>query len=96
MSIDKKSSAKNQTSKVTNANHHDGILLFDKSNYTIMIIGIAIILVGFICMMGGKSPNPNEFHPEILYSFARVTLGPMLILVGFGVEIYAIFFKKKS
>jgi hypothetical protein len=47
-------------------------------------------------MAGGKSPNPNEFHPETLYSPIRVTVAPGLILIGFIIQFFAILRKPKT
>ncbi len=71
-------------------------ILFDKSNYLWMIGGVVLIILGFILMSGGKSPDPNEFLYEEIYSFRRITLAPLLILIGFGVEAYAIMKKPKG
>jgi hypothetical protein len=54
-----------------------------------MLIGIAFIALGFIVMAGGGSEDPNVFNPEI-YNWRRIRLAPALILIGFGIEIYAI------
>jgi len=69
--------------------------LFGKRNYTIMLIGIAIIVIGFILMAGGGSNNPKVFNPEI-YNFRRIRLAPTLVLIGLAVEIYAILAKSKK
>ena len=63
--------------------------LFDKSNYKYVIIGILFILLGFILMSGGGSDNPNAFSEEI-YSFRRIRVATALILIGFGIQVYAI------
>ena len=63
--------------------------LFDKSNYKYVIIGILFIILGFILMSGGGSNNPNVFSEEI-YSFRRIRVAPALILIGFGIQVYAI------
>ncbi len=63
--------------------------VFGKRNYTFMFIGLAVIALGFILMSGGGSDNPNVFNPDI-YSFRRIRLAPALVLIGFGIEIYAI------
>ena len=60
-----------------------------KENYRLLIIGFAIIILGFILMIGGKAKSPQEFNPEI-FSFRRITLAPMVVLAGFIFEIYAI------
>ncbi len=70
-------------------------LIFSKENYKWLLIGVAITFVGFILMSGGAGDNPNEFHPEELFSWRRITLAPFLVLAGFGVVIYAIMKKPK-
>ena len=64
--------------------------LFDKENYMWMIAGVALIFIGFILMSGGKSPNPHEFNYAEIYSFRRITLAPIVVLLGFVVEVFAI------
>lgn len=72
-------------------NKHE--FLFDKVNYKFLIIGLAVIAVGFILMTGGGSDDPNKFNPEI-FNFRRIKLAPTVVLIGFGITIYSIF--KKS
>ena len=69
--------------------------LFNKRNYTIMFIGLAIIALGFILMAGGGSDDPNVFNPDI-YSWRRIRLAPTLVLIGLGTQIYAIFATSKK
>ncbi len=64
--------------------------LFTRENYIWMIGGICLIFLGFFLMSGGKSANPHEFHYDEIYSFQRITLAPILVLLGFAVEIFAI------
>lgn len=68
-----------------------GPLMFDKSNYILMIAGLVCIALGFMCMSGGASSDPNVFNAEEVYSFRRITLAPILVVLGFLIEIYAIF-----
>ena len=63
--------------------------IFDKVNYKFLLIGIAVITVGFILMSGGGTNDPAVFNPEI-FSFRRIRLAPTLVLAGFGITIYAI------
>jgi len=63
--------------------------IFGKKNYLFMLIGLACISLGFILMIGGGSDDPNVFNPEI-YNFRRIRLAPTLVLIGFGIEVYAI------
>jgi predicted cobalt transporter CbtA len=60
-----------------------------KTNYKLMAIGFAIILLGFFLMVGGAAESPEVFNPDV-FSFRRITLAPMLVLAGFVFEIYAI------
>ena len=63
--------------------------LFQKSNYKFLVIGILFIIVGFLLMLGGGSDDPNIFLEEV-YSFQRIRIAPVLILIGFGSQVYAI------
>lgn len=72
--------------------------IFQKKNYTFMFIGLGLIALGFILMSGGGSDDPNVFNPEI-YNFRRIRLAPTLVLIGLGIEVYAILLnphKKKN
>ncbi|MCM4172040.1 DUF3098 domain-containing protein [Arenibacter sp. TNZ] len=63
--------------------------IFQKKNYLFMFVGLALITLGFILMSGGGSDDPNVFNPEI-YNFRRIRLAPTLVLIGLGIEVYAI------
>ncbi len=63
--------------------------IFQKKNYLFMFIGIAFLSLGFILMSGGGSDDPNVFNPDI-YNFRRIRLAPTLVLIGLGIEVYAI------
>ena len=52
------------------------------TNYKLMLIGFAVIVLGFILMSGGGSDDPNVFN-EDMFSFRRITLAPLLVLGGF-------------
>lgn len=70
--------------------------LFDKENYMWMIGGLVLIFLGLFLMSGGKSANPNEFNYAELYSFTRITLAPVIMMIGFSIEVYAIMKKPKE
>jgi hypothetical protein len=70
--------------------------LFGKENYMLMIGGLALILIGFALMAGGKSPDPHKFNYDEIYSFRRITLAPIVVLIGFVVEVFAIMRKPKD
>lgn len=63
--------------------------IFGKKNYLFMFIGLAFVTLGFLLMSGGGSDDPNVFNPAI-YNFQRIRLAPTLVLIGFGIEVYAI------
>ncbi|MBT8187530.1 MAG: DUF3098 domain-containing protein [Croceitalea sp.] len=63
--------------------------IFQKKNYTFLFIGLGFIALGFMLMAGGGSDDPNVFNPEI-YNFRRIRLAPTLILIGLGIQVYAI------
>lgn len=70
--------------------------LFGKENFIWMLVGLAIMTVGFFLMAGGKSADPTKFNDNEIYSFTRITLAPFLIIAGFVVEIFAIMKKPKT
>jgi hypothetical protein len=72
-----------------NKSEHPQEFLFDKINYKILLIGIAVIALGFILMSGGGSDDPTIFNEDI-FSFRRIRLAPTTVLIGFGITIYAI------
>ncbi len=68
---------------------------FTRKNYTILLIGVALIAVGYLLMIGGGSEDPAKFNPAI-FDFQRITLAPMVCLAGFVVIIYAIMWRQKN
>jgi hypothetical protein len=63
--------------------------LFGKINYTILLIGIGVIALGFILMSGGGSDDPNVYS-DAIFNFRRIRLAPTTVLIGFGITVYAI------
>jgi hypothetical protein len=68
---------------------------FGKENYRLLLIGLALIVLGFLLMIGGGSDDPKVFSHDI-FNFRRLTLAPILILAGYVVEIFAIMKKPKD
>ena len=66
-------------------------LIFSKKNYYWMLLGAGLIALGMILMLGGAMPSPDVWDESIIYSWRRTVLAPAVILLGLGVEIYAIF-----
>jgi hypothetical protein len=63
--------------------------LFEKVNYKILLIGLGVIALGFILMSGGGSDDPKVFS-DAIFDFRRIKLAPTVVLIGFGITIYAI------
>jgi hypothetical protein len=63
--------------------------IFQKKNYLFMFLGMGFVALGFILMSGGGTDDPNVFNEEI-FNFRRIRLAPTLVLIGLGIEVYAI------
>jgi len=87
-----KDTIKTKTSEVGDGQK---VMPFGKQNFIIVLIGLALIALGFILMIGGGSTDPDVFN-EQMFNFRRLTLAPILVLAGFVVEIVAIFWKGKK
>ena len=81
--------------KQTQTDEKETLFPLGKENFKLMAIGLAIIVIGFILMIGGGSDDPNVFNEEI-FSFTRITLAPIVVLFGFIFQIYAIMKKTKQ
>jgi len=68
---------------------------FSKKNYILLFVGLAFMASGFILMSGGGSEDPTQFSNE-MYNTTRRTIAPILIVVGFIIEIFAIMYKEKE
>ena len=68
---------------------------FTKQNYYIILVGLAIVIIGFMLMSGGGSENANEFNAEELFSFRRITLAPIMVILGYVIVVIGIM-KKTS
>ena len=77
------------------SNEKKQVFVFEKTNYQIMLAGVALLVIGFWLMSGGGSDDPNVFNPEI-FNFRRLTLAPIVVLGGFGVVMYSIMWKPKA
>ena len=63
-----------------------------KKNYILMLVGVAIIVIGFILMSGGGDHTATEFD-ESIYSARRITVAPIVVILGFAFEIFAIMWR---
>jgi hypothetical protein len=74
---------------------HSSSNLFEKQNLMLMLVGVVLMVIGMLLMLGGKSKDPNVFNADEVYSTTRITIAPILILLGLAIEIVAIFRKPK-
>ena len=84
-----------RASRASSAGTQNDKLVFGRENFKWMLIGIGIMAVGYVLMSGGAMPSPDVWDENIIYSPLRIIVAPFLILLGLGVEVYAIF-KKNS
>ena len=68
---------------------------FGKRNYQLMVLGIVLIATGYILMSGGKSDDPNVFSDSI-FSFRRLTLSTIVLIIGFVIQVFAILHRPKD
>ena len=64
--------------------------MFSKKNYQILGVGMIFIILGIILMIGGSMEDLSNM------SFRRITLAPILNLIGFVINIYAILYSPPS
>lgn len=69
-------------------------LAFDRMNYILLAIGMAIVVIGFLLMSGSGSTETN-YDPDI-FSARRIKLAPAVCLFGFVSMIYAVIRKPKA
>ena len=70
--------------------------LFGKANLQLMALGAVIMIVGLFLLSGGKSNDPNVFNDNEVYSTTRITIAPLLIILGLIIEVVAIMKKDKA
>ncbi len=63
---------------------------FTAINYRFLVIGLAIVTIGFILMSGGGNGDPNEFDAAELFSTRRITVAPIVVVVGYIFVAFAI------
>lgn len=69
-------------------------LAFDKVNFILLAIGMAVVILGFI-LMSGSGSTEQAFNPEV-FSTMRIKVAPVVCFVGFVSIIYAIIRKPKD
>jgi hypothetical protein len=69
---------------------------FTKINAYIIIVGLAVVLFGYILMSGGGSADPNTFNADELFSARRITVAPMVVLLGYISIGFGIMYRGKK
>lgn len=64
-------------------------------NISYILIGAAVMILGYVLMLGGGTKDPGTFNPE-MFSFTRIVLAPVVILIGMGVEVFAVMHRGKE
>ncbi len=65
-------------------------------NLIYVLAGLALMIAGYALMTGGGTDDPAVFTGDEMFSFRRIVIAPVFILLGFAVEIFAIMYKPKS
>jgi Protein of unknown function (DUF3098) len=71
-------------------------MAFTAANYKLLIIGLVIVVVGYVLMSGGGSGDPNVFDAEEIFSDRRITVAPIVVIIGYLFVVYAILKKTGS
>jgi len=93
--MDKKQQSKVQKTQTPQKQGYSG-LLFTRKNFMWMIIGVVVVAAGMLLMAGGRNTNPAVFDPNLVYNPRRITVAPIVILIGFIIEIFAILQKPET
>jgi hypothetical protein len=62
---------------------------FGRENYILLVASVVLVIIGYALMSGGKTTDPKVFDGEI-FNFRRITLAPIVVLIGYAVGIYSI------
>ena len=76
--------------------NHFNDLPFTTTNYRLLLIGLAVVVVGYLLMAGGGNGDPNAFDAEELFSKRRITVAPIVVLSGYLFIAFAILKRDKG
>ena len=69
--------------------------LFRKTNYILMLVGVVVLIIGYLCLRGGAVADPNTFDGEI-FNTRRLVVAPILMFAGLVIEIVAIMWHPRN
>lgn len=72
------------------SNHSSNDFALVKENFRIILAGVILLVLGFILMSGGASKDPNVFEYQEVFSPLRITVAPLICLVGYLVVMVGI------
>ncbi len=67
---------------------------FDKVNFILLAIGMAVVIIGFL-LMSGSGSTETAYNPDI-FSARRIKVAPVVCLLGFVSMVYAVVRKPKD
>ncbi len=67
---------------------------FDKVNYILLAVGMAVVVIGFL-LMSGPGSSETMYEPDI-FSVRRIKVAPVICLIGFVSMIYAVVRRPKD
>lgn len=79
-----------------NLKEEQGKFAIPYRNFLLVILGVVLMLIGYALMIGGGSDNPTIFTGDEMFSFRRIVISPLLILLGLVVEVVAIMHVSRS
>ncbi|MBC8173442.1 MAG: DUF3098 domain-containing protein [Chitinophagales bacterium] len=94
--MEQKQQKKQEPVKTYSAATASGKMVLGKENYYLILFGAIVIVIGFILMSGGKYTDPNVFNGEELFNTRRTVIAPIVVILGFIIEIWALFYKGKK
>ena len=86
---------KPKENKIKQIDIKKNFIYFGRLNYIYLLCGLLFIVIGFLLMIGGGSKDPQIFNQEI-FNFQRITLAPILLLIGYAFAIVSIMIKPKN
>lgn len=69
-------------------------LAFSRINYILLVVGMAIVVLGFL-LMSGSGSTETAYNPDI-FSARRIKVAPVVCLIGFVSMIFAVMYKPKD
>ncbi len=69
---------------------------FNPENYKLLLIGLGVNILGYILMIGGGAESLDEFNADEIFSTTRITVAPILIVLGYGIILYSVMKKNKK